>query len=239
MAPVATLVLGSWPRQGFARWWAKREVGSHTKYSWEHEKVWKNEPSHPKGVPLWELESRWTPETSESDFRGQNSMTCDVLYIIEKLLELKCLKWARIAHLNIWNTSYGQKKGQESNWQFDSRPLKVGNRLDFRACRWCATYRWKALDKGCNFALNLISIRGLHVKLWFPKIARVPTLTISRLRLGSPRTKSHLDVGPAERCRIYYKGGRWWLPPSPGRGESCVSMLPVARPNTKSAPTMH
>jgi hypothetical protein len=29
------------------------------------------------------------------------------------------------------------------------------------------------------------------------------------------------------------------FPPSPGRGESCVSMLPVARPSTKSALTMH
>jgi hypothetical protein len=28
---------------------------------------------------------------------------------------------------NSWSPSYGQKKGQESNWQFDSRPLKVGN----------------------------------------------------------------------------------------------------------------
>jgi len=42
-------------------------------------------------------------------------MACDVLYIIRKLLELRCLKGARIAHLDIWNTSYGQKKGRESN----------------------------------------------------------------------------------------------------------------------------
>ncbi len=28
-------------------------------------------------------------------------------------------------------------------------------------------------------------------------------------------------------------GGRWWLPPSPGRGESSESVLPVACPNTK------
>jgi hypothetical protein len=34
-----------------------------------------------------------------------------IIYIIEKLLERKCLKWALITHLNIWNTSYGQKKG--------------------------------------------------------------------------------------------------------------------------------
>ncbi len=42
--------------------------------------------------------------------------------------------------------------------------------------------------------------------LWRPKITRVPTLAISGLPLGSPRTKNHLDVGPVERCRVYYKG---------------------------------
>jgi hypothetical protein len=62
---------------------------------------------------------------------------------------------------------------------------------------------------------------------------------ISGLPLGSPGTKNHLDVGPVERRKVYYKGGRWWLPPSPGCGESCVSELPVPRPNTKSVPTMH
>jgi hypothetical protein len=62
------------------------------------------------------MESRWTPESSESDFRGQNSISYVVIYIIEKLLEHRCLKWARIAHLDIWNISYGQKKGQESNY---------------------------------------------------------------------------------------------------------------------------
>jgi hypothetical protein len=30
--------------------------------------------------------------------------------------------------LDICSPSCGQKKGRESNWQFDSRPLKVGNR---------------------------------------------------------------------------------------------------------------
>jgi len=50
---VATLALGSWPKQGFARLRAKKEVGSRTTYSQECEKVWVNEPSHLKGVPLW------------------------------------------------------------------------------------------------------------------------------------------------------------------------------------------
>ncbi len=65
-------------------------------------------------------------------------------------------------------------------------------------CRWRVTYRWKDLDEGYNFALDFISIRGLHVKLWGPKITGVPTLAISRLPLGSLRTKCHLDVGLIE-----------------------------------------
>jgi hypothetical protein len=32
-----------------------------------------------------------------------------------------------MGHLDICSTSYVQKKGRESNWQFDSKPLKVGN----------------------------------------------------------------------------------------------------------------
>jgi hypothetical protein len=154
----------------------------------------------------------WTPGGLPNLQRGivgvmtHNSMVWGVIYINEKLLERRYLKWARLAHLDIWNTNYGQKKGQESNCQFDSRPLKVRDWPDFRVCKWRATYCWKALNESYNFAWNLISIRGLHIKLWRPKVVRVPTLAISGLPLGNPGTKSHLDVGPMERCKIYYKG---------------------------------
>ncbi len=130
----------------------------------------------PRQLPLWEMESSWTLETSESDFRGQNSMACNFLYIIENLLECRCLKWARIAHLDIWNISYGQKKGRESSCQFDSRPKKVGNRPDLLLCRRRATYYWKALDKSYNFVLDRISIRGLLVKFWGSKVVGGPNL---------------------------------------------------------------
>jgi len=62
-------------------------------------------PHTPKVTPTLgdgvAMESRWSPETSESDIRGQNSMACGVLYIIGNILELRCLKWFRIAHLDI------------------------------------------------------------------------------------------------------------------------------------------
>jgi hypothetical protein len=79
------------------------------------------------------------------------------------------------------NTSYGQKKGRESTWQFDFQPLKVRNCPNFLAYKWCMTYRWKYLNKGYNFVLDLISIRGLHTKLWALKVVRVPIVGISGL----------------------------------------------------------
>jgi len=104
-----------------------------------------------------------------------------------------------MTHLDTENTNYGQKKGWESNWQFDSQPLKIENEPDFLVCRWGATYRWKDLDEGYNFALDLISIEGLHITLCDPKVARIPALRILGLPFGSPKTKCHLDVGLVER----------------------------------------
>jgi len=70
----------------------------------------------------------------------------------------------------------------------------------------------KLLTRATTLLFNRISIRGLLAKLWGSKVAGVPIWVISRLPLGSPGTKSHLDVGPVERCKVYYKGGRWWFP---------------------------
>jgi len=64
----------------------------------------------------------------------------------------------------------------------------------------------KLSTRGYNFALDLISIGDLHAKIWGPKVVEVPTLGISELSFGSPRTKCDLDVGLVERHKVYYKG---------------------------------
>jgi len=151
-------------------------------------------------------ESSGTPEISELDCRGQNTSPWNVLYTIGKVLKCRCRKWPRMSHSNICSTSYGRKKGRESNWQFDSRPLKVGNRLDPSVCRWSATHCWKALEESYKFFLDLIPIRGLSLELWAPKVPGVKSGIVSGLLLGSLGTKSHLDVGAADQCREYYMG---------------------------------
>jgi hypothetical protein len=116
--------------------------------------------------------------------------------VVGKVLKCRCRKWPRMSHSDLCSTSYVRKKGRESNWQFDSRPLKVKNRPDCLAFRKCATYRWKALHEGYNFALDVIAIGGLHKKLCALKVAGILVVAISGLPLGSLGTKSHLDVAP-------------------------------------------
>jgi hypothetical protein len=106
------------------------------------------------------LESSGTPENSELDCRGQISLHLSALGVIKKVLKCRCPKWPRMNHLDICSPSYGQKKGRESNWQFDSRPQKVGNRPVPNVHSRSATWRWKALLESYNFGLDLVLIGG-------------------------------------------------------------------------------
>jgi hypothetical protein len=139
-----------------------------------------------------------------------------------------------MSHLDIYSPSYGQKKGRESNWQFDSRSLKVGNRPLPDVCSRIARWRWKALEESYNFGWNFVPIRVWGKKLRTLKVPGVQTGTVSGLHFGSPGKKSHSDVASARSCREYYKGegggfpqvravvsqvspSRSWLVPTPKR----------------------
>jgi hypothetical protein len=112
-----------------------------------------------------DLESSGTPECLEFDRKGQNTLPWGVIGVIGKVLKCRCPKWPHIGHLNIFSPSYGQKKGWESNWQFDSRPLKVENRPSLDVFWGNATQRWKAVEEGYKFGSNLVPIEGWGEKL--------------------------------------------------------------------------
>ncbi len=145
-----------------------------------------------------DVESSGTPECLEFDSKGHNTLPWSVLGVIGKVLKFKCPKWPRIGHLDICSSSYGQKKGRESNLQFDSRPVKVGNRPVPDVCSRSATWRWKALFEGYKFGLDLVLIEGQGEELQSPKVPGVETGTVSGLHFGSPGTNNHLGVGAAE-----------------------------------------
>ncbi len=131
---------------------------------------------HPKSG---NLESPGTFKNLELELKGQNTLHWGVLGVIGKVLKCRCLNWPRIGHLDICSPSYVQKKGRESNWQFDSRTLKVRNLPLPDVYSGSATWRWKALDESYNFGWNLVPIRAWGEKLWLPKVPGVRTGTIS------------------------------------------------------------
>jgi len=166
---------------------------------------------HSVTTPLWgkcedetrtpkseNLESSGTPKTLELDSRSQNTLPWSVLHTVGKVLKCKCRKWPHMSHSDICSTSYGQKKGRESNCQFDSRPLKVGNQSNPGVCKCNATHRWKALEENYKFAIDLILIRSLSQDYELPKSWEsnpgqfrdsslgVQSETVSGLLLGSP-----------------------------------------------------
>jgi hypothetical protein len=183
-----------------------------------------------------DLESSGTPECLGFNNKGQNTSDWGVLGVIGKFLKCRCPKWLRIGHLDICSPSYGQKKGWESNWQFDSRPQKVGNRPLPNVCRWSVM---GALE----------SSQG-ELQLWFrphsnrrsePGVVNVQSLgSLTRDSFGTPtwesREKEPFRCGSRGVTQRILYGGRWWLPPSPGRGESCVSKCPWLVPTPKGVP---
>jgi len=97
--------------------------------------------THTLEMGTWE--SSGTPATTEFDCRGQNTSPWGVFHVIGKLLKCGCRKWPYMSHLDIWSISYGKKKGRESNWQFDSHPLK----------NWESTRPW-CVQMECNTPLE-------------------------------------------------------------------------------------
>jgi len=120
-----------------------------------------------------DLESSGTPECLELNNKAQNTLHWGVLGVIGKVLKRRYRKWPRMGHSDICNPSYGQKKGRESNWQFDSRPLKVGNRPLPDVRIESATRSWKDLDEGYNFGLDLVAIGHHNRELWPFKVLGV------------------------------------------------------------------
>ncbi len=120
-----------------------------------------------------DLESSGTPECSELNSKAQNTLHWGVLDVIGKVFKRRYRKWPCIGHSDICSPSYGQKKGQESNWQFDSRPLNVGNRPLPDVRIESATWRWKDLDEGYNFGLDLVAIRLHSRELWPFKVSGI------------------------------------------------------------------
>ncbi len=156
--------------------------------------------THTSEMGTWE--SSGTPENSEFDFRGQNTLPWGVLYAVGKVLKHRCRKWPCMSHSDIFSTSYVEKKGWESNWQFDSRPRCVqvecdkplrSSQRELQVCfRPHPNQRSEQGVTSCQNPKNP-NWDNFETPPWEGLGFRV-----SGLLLGSLGKKCHLDVGAAE-----------------------------------------
>jgi hypothetical protein len=170
-------------------------------------------------------------------------MARGALYINGKFLKCRCLKWARIAHLDIWNTSYGQKKARESN----SRELPRVRQFWLPTTRSRESTRNTWLQTTCHISLES-SRRELQL-CFRPHCDRSSAQEV--MRPQSPGSPSWRDFGtPAweswERKAIWmlapWRGKKYTIKgkvvtsPSSGRGEFYVSKCPWQVPTPKGVP---
>jgi hypothetical protein len=153
-----------------------------------------------------DLESSETLECLELDSKTQNTSHWSVLGVIGKVLKRRYRKWPRIGHVDIFSSSHGQKKGRESNWQFDFRPLKVENRPLPDILFESATWRWKDLEEGYNLDSKPCCDRALQSGVMAIQSPGSPVGTISGLHFGSPKNLCHLDVASTVSYKEYYMG---------------------------------
>jgi hypothetical protein len=169
-------------------------------------------------------ESFEIPESLEFDYKGQNSSPWRVLFIIGKLLKFRCPKWAHMTHLDIFNTSYGQKKGRESNsiWL----PTTESRESTWFPCMQVAG------DTSLESSRRRLQLWFRPHHNWRSALEVIISQSYEPLILidfGTPTWESRDKKAfrcPSRRVvqSILY-GGRWWLPPSPGCGESCESRV--------------
>jgi hypothetical protein len=126
--------------------------------------------------------------------------------IIRKVLKCRCLKGLLIVHLDVIDMSHDKKKGQESNWEFDSWsqiPTKQGsNKIRLGH----VIHHWKIFLKAIRYYLAFSKQNWFEKNMNGQSFGTTKVLVLG-LPLGNHREKWHLDVVPIDRHTIYYKEG--------------------------------
>ncbi len=187
----------------------RRRSGSHFTCSWEWKECEGMNPHTPKGTPMLGVGISKGLLIFRAQFQGSKPIALKISLYHWKDIETYMFEMGS-------QHSFGHLK--HKLWPKESLGVKLAVWLPTTKSRestrfpcvkaTCDISLKKSLNKGYNFASDLNAIGGLHKKLCALKAAKVPTLGISGLPLGSPKTKSHLDVGPMER-RMHKTNTKW------------------------------
>jgi len=178
------------------------------------------------------LESSGTPECSELNIKAQNTSHWGVLGVIRKVLKRRYRKWPRIGNSDIWAQVMGKRRAGSQTNNLTPDHKKSGIDL-FPTSPWKVQHGVGKLSTRATTLIQDSSRSEFGARSYGCSKFR----EFSRDTFGIPFQESQQNVpfGCSLRDqpqKILY-GGRWWLPPSPGRGESCVSKCPLQVPTPK------
>jgi hypothetical protein len=178
---------------------------------------------HTLEMGTWE--SSGILKTSEFNCKGQNSLPWGVFYIIKKLLKCRCQKWPCMSHLDICSTSYGKKKRSKVKLAIWLPTTKSHE----STWPWCVQVEYDTPLESSQGKLQVF-FRPYPNRRFKQRVMNSQSPgSLNRDNFGTPPWESR-DKKPFEcRCcgetqKILY-GGRWWLPLSPGCGESGESRV--------------
>jgi hypothetical protein len=155
---VTTLALGSRPRQGFARVWAKkgaRECG----------KMWEWTLTLPNELPFWGVGVPVDSRNFKKRLQRSKPLALRNSLYHWKSIEVQMSEMGSHDPFGHLQHKLWAKERPRVKLVVWLPPWEVRNRLDSLACRWRVTHRWKALNEGYNFDSDLVPIGGLHKKL--------------------------------------------------------------------------
>jgi hypothetical protein len=92
---------------------------------------------------------------------------------------------------------------------------------------------WKTLEESYNFGSDLTPIRGRERGVVGVQSPGSPTRDNFGTLTWESREKEPFRCSLRGVTQRILYGGRWWFPPSPGCGESCVSKCPWLVPTPK------
>jgi hypothetical protein len=133
---------------------------SHISCSQECVRKWTSTP--PNELPFWKLESWWIFEFLKSNYRGQNPLNWGVIYVIKKILEHGCLKWARITHLGYLKHKLWPKEGLGVKLPIWLSTTKSWESPQFPYMQVACHIPWESSQQGLQLCLNLTNPK-LHL----------------------------------------------------------------------------
>jgi hypothetical protein len=149
-----------------------------------------------------DLESSGTPDCLELDSKGKNTSHWGVLGVFGKVLKRRYRKCPRIGNSDICSPSYGQKEGPG---------VKLAVWLPTTKSRESMPSRQRATTSVQTSSRSKSAIESYGGSK-FRESCRDNFGTISGLHFGTPGNLCHLDVGAAERRRVYYMGDGGGIP---------------------------